>query len=111
APCRFGMAGSRLNAGWLTGGKSGNRRRHVGGIPLAKCRQRRMRQRAVQAGPDPGLVAQILRLAVPPVEPGEGAEQAGISVRRHDGVKLRSEEHSLNSSHLGISYAVFCLKK
>src|SRR5947199_2909320 len=23
----------------------------------------------------------------------------------------RSEEHSLNSSHLGISYAVFCLKK
>src|SRR5947199_4750885 len=25
--------------------------------------------------------------------------------------ELRSEEHSLNSSHLGISYAVFCLKK
>src|SRR5258705_10237520 len=24
---------------------------------------------------------------------------------------LRSEEHRLNSSHLGISYAVFCLKK
>src|ERR1035438_10634970 len=23
----------------------------------------------------------------------------------------RSEEHTLNSSHLGISYAVFCLKK
>src|SRR5262245_62660811 len=26
-------------------------------------------------------------------------------------VDARSEEHSLNSSHLGISYAVFCLKK
>src|SRR5438045_7102052 len=24
---------------------------------------------------------------------------------------MRSEEHTLNSSHLGISYAVFCLKK
>src|SRR5205814_4702921 len=24
---------------------------------------------------------------------------------------IRSEEHTLNSSHLGISYAVFCLKK
>src|SRR5437899_6456035 len=30
-------------------------------------------------------------------------------VRHHFGE--RSEEHSLNSSHLGISYAVFCLKK
>src|ERR1035441_1580134 len=25
--------------------------------------------------------------------------------------RTRSEEHTLNSSHLGISYAVFCLKK
>src|SRR5690349_22812809 len=25
--------------------------------------------------------------------------------------KVRSEEHSLNSSHVEISYAVFCLKK
>src|SRR3712207_8705399 len=25
--------------------------------------------------------------------------------------KLRSEEHTLNSSHANISYAVFCLKK
>ena len=47
-----------------------------------------MRQRTAQVGPDPGLVAQILRLAVAPVEPGEGAEQAGIPLRRHDGVKL-----------------------
>src|SRR3954465_4088830 len=47
-----------------------------------------MRQRTAQVGPDPGLVAQVLRLAIPPVEPGEGAEQAGIPLRRHDGVKL-----------------------
>src|SRR5205814_6026341 len=26
-------------------------------------------------------------------------------------LRRRSEEHTLNSSHLGISYAVFCLKK
>src|SRR5260221_10172132 len=26
-------------------------------------------------------------------------------------IRRRSEEHTLNSSHLGISYAVFCLKK
>ena len=47
-----------------------------------------MRQRTVQVGPDPRLVAQILRLAVAAVEPGEGAEQARVSLRRHDGVKL-----------------------
>src|SRR5262245_64911049 len=28
-----------------------------------------------------------------------------------DRLQKRSEEHTLNSSHLGISYAVFCLKK
>ena len=28
-----------------------------------------------------------------------------------EGEVLRSEEQRLNSSHLGISYAVFCLKK
>ena len=38
APCLRGMAGSRIDARWLTGGKSGNRWRHVGGIPFAKCR-------------------------------------------------------------------------
>src|SRR5438034_6115198 len=30
---------------------------------------------------------------------------------RDDPQSLRSEEHSLNSSHTVISYAVFCLKK
>src|SRR6266699_866725 len=32
-------------------------------------------------------MAQILRVAVAPVEPGKGAEQPGISLCRHDGVK------------------------
>src|SRR5256885_13183904 len=31
--------------------------------------------------------------------------------RERCGAVLRSEEHTLNSSHLVISYAVFCLKK
>ena len=47
-----------------------------------------MRQRTAQIGPDPGLVAKILRLAVAPVEPGKGAEQTCVSLRRHDGVEL-----------------------
>src|SRR5699024_11413356 len=38
-----------------------------------------------------------------------------LLVRRLDRIagseKMRSEEHSLNSSHVSISYAVFCLKK
>jgi len=50
--------------------------------------ERGMSQRPVKVGPDPRLVLEILRLAVAPVEPGEGAEQAGIPLRRHDGVEL-----------------------
>src|SRR5437773_8806259 len=45
-------------------------------------------------------------------------QQAGARIepedgRRHDdgGLHTRSEEHRLNSSHITISYAVFCLKK
>src|SRR6478672_10647660 len=76
----------KIKADWLTGGKSRNRRGHVGGIPFANARQGRVRQRTVQIGPDPGLVVQILRLSVAPVEPGKGAEQARVSLRRHDGV-------------------------
>src|SRR5207249_12337272 len=37
-----------------------------------------------------------------------------VHVEVHDGVRAerdRSEEHTLNSSHVSISYAVFCLKK
>ncbi|EEF22322.1 conserved hypothetical protein, partial [Ricinus communis] len=89
------MAGPRrlhgrrqIRHGWLTEGKSGSRRRHVGGIPSAKFRQRGMGERAAQIGPDPRLVAEILRLAIAAVEPGEGAEQAGVTLRRHDGVEF-----------------------
>src|SRR2546426_8403400 len=32
-------------------------------------------------------------------------------LQEHNGKHYRSEEHTLNSSHLVISYAVFCLKK
>src|SRR2546426_9290382 len=39
--------------------------------------------------------------------PGCDARQRAGAHRRHH----RSEEHTLNSSHLVISYAVFCLKK
>src|SRR5690606_39477104 len=37
------------------------------------------------------------------------AEEEGIPADRP--VRLRSEEHRLNSSHVKISYAVFCLTK
>src|SRR2546430_6600749 len=39
---------------------------------------------------------------------GGGLELEGIDDAAHD---ARSEEHTLNSSHSQISYAVFCLKK
>src|SRR5437868_2419112 len=81
------MACSRLRPGRLTSGKSGNWRRHVGGVPFANAGQRRVRQRTVQIGPDPGLVAQILRLAVAAVEPGEDAEQLCVSLGGHDRIK------------------------
>src|SRR5690242_20856904 len=38
-------------------------------------------------------------------------QAAGLVAGRRVVVHLRSEEHSLNSSHMSISYAVFCLKK
>src|SRR5690606_39437941 len=46
-----------------------------------------------------------LGLAALGLEAGEEGEEGGL-VRRG-----RSEEHTLNSSHVKISYAVFCLKK
>src|SRR5438045_4779427 len=36
---------------------------------------------------------------------------AGVGARRDRGRKLDRKSTRLNSSHLGISYAVFCLKK
>src|SRR5690606_28549656 len=35
----------------------------------------------------------------------------GIGAKTAQRVIIRSEEHTLNSSHVKISYAVFCLKK
>src|SRR3989454_1879328 len=40
-----------------------------------------------------------------------GASHAEELVERAAALGYRSEEHRLNSSHLVISYAVFCLKK
>src|SRR5438132_9949499 len=40
---------------------------------------------------------------------GFSVSEAGVG--RGEGATARSEEHSLNSSHTVISYAVFCLKK
>src|SRR5690625_6015283 len=50
------------------------------------------------------------------LRPGKGgqiARSAGSSAQlvAREGQYARSEEHSLNSSHVAISYAVFCLKK
>ena len=47
-----------------------------------------MRQRALQIGPYPRDVTQILRLAVAPVEPREDAEDLGGALRRQRGVGL-----------------------
>src|SRR5699024_12709652 len=43
-------------------------------------------------------------------EPGQGAPQRHGLVHR-SGARGRSEEHTSDSSHVSISYAVFCLKK
>src|SRR3712207_7240366 len=40
-----------------------------------------------------------------------GLSQDGFVNVRVEGLAIRSEEHTLNSSHANISYAVFCLKK
>src|SRR5438477_3111532 len=39
------------------------------------------------------------------------AVHAGLRARARQVEDARSEEHTLNSSHMSISYAVFCLKK
>src|SRR3712207_9450909 len=39
-------------------------------------------------------------------------DEPTIGLHQRDNIRLiRSEEHTLNSSHANISYAVFCLKK
>src|SRR3712207_8506554 len=72
-------------------------RRRVGRLPPATCG-------GIQACPDRDTdlskAPVVLDCAVP----------AGLSVQRTPWLP-RSEEHTLNSSHANISYAVFCLKK
>src|SRR5690349_23733158 len=45
------------------------------------------------------------------VECAAGMAQAATGHHRHGDKLERSEEHTSNSSHVEISYAVFCLKK
>src|SRR5437879_5341981 len=53
-----------------------------------------MSQRMAEIGPDPGLMAEILGLAVAQVKTGESAEQPGVSLRRDDRVMLRERPYS-----------------
>src|SRR5438034_6148695 len=46
-----------------------------------------------------------------PKMPGQESYQRPASVRFRKGTIFRSEEHTSDSSHTVISYAVFCLKK
>src|SRR5688572_32576867 len=41
----------------------------------------------------------------------ERSARSSTASRRSEPLRSRSEEHTLNSSHSQISYAVFCLKK
>src|SRR5205814_10552714 len=68
-----------------------------------------VRRVAVEAMTLPHLVWEGLRKAAPTVElvPIEGWVEDG---RQHKEVSEDRKSTRLNSSHLGISYAVFCLK-
>src|SRR5690625_7940038 len=46
-----------------------------------------------------------------PASAPPGGSTSSASTRTTTTGSSRSEEHSLNSSHVAISYAVFCLKK
>src|SRR5205814_10445123 len=59
----------------------------------------------VLAGRDTAFEFQVLELGA-----GEKADQLGFRAFAHD-QHLDRKSTRLNSSHLGISYAVFCLKK
>src|SRR6266850_3787048 len=62
----------------------------------------------LQGDAGPPFPRPALRLSGPPRRPRSQRARGGLLVRSHHG---RSEETRLNSSHLVISYAVFCLKK
>src|SRR5437868_12623296 len=68
----------------------------------------------------PGALAEHLRFCAGEVDDrrGDPRELAAVDLGRggvaqlaRHVVEARSEEHRLNSSHVSISYAVFCLKK
>src|SRR5690242_21115477 len=65
-----------------------------------------------------GVVLEPRRAEVERLRPPIGADLATVQslrreqrVRDGDRCRRRSEEHTSNSSHMSISYAVFCLKK
>src|SRR3712207_7567198 len=65
---------------------------------------------------DVALAAEQQRVPVARVDEGEPAQAVERDAGGHGVLALlehvaRSEEHTLNSSHANISYAVFCLKK
>src|SRR3989475_7283330 len=62
-----------------------------------------LRLESLAQGEPPGAGAVVVHVGV------HGSLEQVARVRRQ--VAHRSEEHSLNSSHSQISYAVFCLKK
>src|SRR3954447_5697875 len=88
APSAKGQLWRRLRARSLTTRKLPNWRRYVEFVPPPEPRKRGVSQRTAEIGPDPRLMAQILRLAVAPVEPRKCPEQPRVALRRHDGVKL-----------------------
>src|SRR5205085_10878539 len=88
APPAKGQLSRRLRAGSLTTSKLPDWRRYVEFVPLPDPRKRGVSQRTAEIGPDPRLMAQILRFAVAPIEPRESPEQARVALCRHDGVKL-----------------------
>src|SRR5205814_6637791 len=59
------------------------------------------------------IARQLERMRVDVIEAGFPASSNGDfeAVQAVAGIIKRSEEHTSESSHLGISYAVFCLKK
>src|SRR6516165_9544003 len=66
----LGRSGSLIRCGRSSGGQG----RHVGNIPRVERLQCGMTQRALQIGPYPRQVTQVLRLAVAHVQPCKYAE-------------------------------------
>src|SRR3974377_1023930 len=69
---RFGLCFSRSLI--ALGCSNGVQGRHMGNIPRIERLQRRMAQRALQIGPNPRQVTQVLWLAVAHVQPRNNSE-------------------------------------